>query len=176
MYNRCKWERKKEKIPWLARGNLNREKKGKKTALDSQGGNPKTEKNKTKQKTLDSQGETQNREKTKQKTLDSQGESMKHIASKCSRIGEQCVEAHVHTPLELCAVFKPRSAVGLLLARSRSVPEVTTWPKPRNLNDWSLTLPRCWGFDTNKTLEHTRNRSRLFRYVSKLPPTDSLPK
>ena len=104
-------------------------------------GKPKIEKTK---KPLTRRGETQNREKNK-KTLTRKGESTKHIASKCSRIGEQCVEAHVHRSLERCAVFKPRSAVGLLLARSRSVPEVTTWPKPRNLNEWSLTLPRCWG-------------------------------
>ena len=88
------------------------------------GGNLKSRKNNNK-KPLTRRGKPKS-EKKNTKTLTRRGESMKHIASKCSTIGEQCVEAHVHTPLELCAVFKPRSAVGLLLARSRSVPEVTT--------------------------------------------------
>ena len=48
------------------------------------------------------------------------------IVFKSSRTWEQCLDSKCARPLERCAVFKPRSAVGLLLARSRSVPEVTT--------------------------------------------------
>ena len=81
---------------------------------------------KQKQKTLDSQGKNQNSKIEKNKTKrpsTRKGESMKHIARKCSRTREQCVEAHVHTSLELCAVLT-QVAVVLLLAHSNSIPEV----------------------------------------------------
>ena len=77
---------------------------------------------------------------------------MKHIARKYSRTREQCVEAHVHTSLELCAVLT-QVAVVLLLAHSKfnTRGALTQTSKPQRIKSDLVAVLRL---ETNRTLEY----------------------